>query len=159
MYGGNENSNLQKTFIGGGGNIGVQQTEPSPPPQTHTDTHINNVSQTPTAEQLQSQKDKDNNTRKKINNIIGDKHNTIGAKISSGIKSGEQLAQGKRFLMVFPAFKVLFLIIFLIFFYRRIIDLVTFFDVSDIHADFYITWVTFLLILWVILPANRSIIL
>lgn len=158
MYGGNENSNLQTTFIGGDGNIGVQQTESSPP-QTHTDTHTNNVQQTLTAEQLQLQKVKENNTRTKINNIIGDKHNTIGAKISSGIKSGEQLAQGKRFLMVFPAFKVLFLIIFIVFFYRRIIDLVTFFDVSDIHADFYITWITFLLILWVLLPANRSIIL
>ena len=153
MYGGNENSNQQTTFIGGSG---VQQPQS---PQTHTHAHTNNVSQTLTAEQLQLQKVKENNTLKKINNIIGSKHNIIGDKISSGIKSGEQLAQGKRFLMIFPAFKVLFLIIFIVFFYRRIIDLVTFFDVSDIHADFYITWVTFLLILWVILPANRSIIL
>ena len=145
MYGGNENSNQQITFIGGNG----EQQPQSPQIHTHA---INNVSQTPAQV-------KEINTRKKINNIIGTKHNIIGTKINSGIKSGEQLAQGKRFLMIFPAFKVLFLFIFLIFFYRRIIDLVTFFDVSDIHADFYITWVTFLLILWVILPANRSIIL
>lgn len=155
MYGGNENSNQQITFIGGG-----EQPQTQTQPQTHTQTHNNNASQTPTAEQVQSHAQvKENKTLKKINDIIGNKHNTIAAKINSGIKSGEQLAQGKRFLMVFPAFKVLFLIIFIVFFYRRIIDLVTFFDVSDIHADFYITWVTFLLILWVLLPANRSIIL
>ena len=99
------------------------------------------------------------NTVDKINNIIGKKHKVIESKLSNSIKYGEQLAQSNSFLMVFPAFKVLFLVVFLIFFYKRIIDLVTFFDVSDIHANFYITWITFLLILWVLLPANRSVIL
>ena len=133
MYGGGENSYQQSTIIGG-------TVAPQEPTQTHTHTHSNT-------------------TVNKINNIIGSKHNTIEAKINSGIKYGEQITQSNRFLMIFPAFKVLFLVIFLIFFYRRIIDLVTFFDVSDIHADFYITWITFILILWVLLPSNRSIVL
>ncbi len=138
MYGGGENSNQQLTFIGGA-DAPLEQPQTQTQTHTHTHTHTNTVN--------------------KINNIIGSKHNTIEAKINSGIKYGEQIAQSNRFLMIFPAFKVLFLVIFLIFFYRRIIDLVTFFDVSDIHADFYITWITFLLILWVILPANRSMVL
>lgn len=128
MYGGGENSNQQTTNLLGG--IGL------------TPNH--------------AQQQQDVNTVNKINNIIGDKHKSIETKINNGVNIGSQIVQSNKFLMVFPAFKVLFLIVFLVFFYRRIIDLVTFFDVSDIHANFYITWITFLLVLWVLLPANRS---
>ena len=132
MYGGGENSN-QTNYIGGSGSV----VKPNP--------------------HLQQQIPEENVT--KINNIIGNKHKLLSENVKITTKYGSQALQSNKFLMIFPAFKVLFLIVFIVFFYRRIIDLVTFFDVSDIHADFYISWITLLLILWVILPANRSIVL
>ena len=132
MYGGGENSN-QTNYIGGSGSV----VESNPPLQP----------------QLRDEK------VKKINNIINNKHKLLSENVKITTKYGSQALQSNKFLMIFPAFKVLFLIVFIVFFYRRIIDLVTFFDVSDIHADFYISWITLLLILWVILPANRSIVL
>lgn len=131
MYGGGENSNQTTNYIGGS----VNETNPH----------------------LQQQNPDENVT--KINNIIGNKHKLLNENVKMTAKYGSQALQSNKFLMIFPAFKVLFLIVFIVFFYRRIIDLVTFFDVSDIHADFYISWITLLLILWVILPANRSIVL
>ena len=60
-------------------------------------------------------------------------------------------------LLNYTIVKLIFFIIFIIFFYNVIMEILLFFGIEGIYVYMYMGWLVFLLLLFVILPLNYGI--